>query len=316
MEPTCSSAPSWHWTGGRCRSAGTRGAAPGPAPRLRPALTHMIVRDRAMPGCLHRPNETMNRIAGKRVLITGASAGIGEACAHHFAAHGAHLTLTARRRDRIELLAANLTRVHGVEARAYALDVTDRSAVFSFVEELAVEDRLPDILVNNAGKARGLDKLHEGDVDDWEDMIDTNVKGLLYMSRAVIPHMVERNEGHVINIGSIAGRWVYPKGAVYNATKFAVWALNEGMNMDLLGTRVRVSSVDPGLTETEFSEVRFHGDSQRAKTVYTGTTPLTGDDVADAVLYVANTPDHVDVINLVLMPTDQRHAMLLHRDEG
>lgn len=258
----------------------------------------------------------MNRIAGKRVLITGASAGIGEACAHHFAAHGTNLVLTARRQDRIELLAANLTRVHGVETRAYGLDVTDRAAVFAFVEELEEEGLLPDILVNNAGKAKGMDKLHEGDVDDWEDMIDTNVKGLLYMSRAVLPHMVKRDAGHVINIGSIAGRWVYPKGAVYNATKFAVWALNEGMNIDLLGTKVRVSSVDPGLTETEFSEVRFHGDSQRAKTVYTGTTPLTGDDIADAVLYVANTPDHVDVINLVLMPTDQRHAMLLHRDNG
>jgi len=184
------------------------------------------------------------------------------------------------------------------------------------VEELENQDLMPDILINNAGKAVGLDKLHEGSIDDWEDMIDTNVKGLLYMSRAILPHMVARNAGHVIQIGSIAGRWVYPKGAVYNATKFAVWALNEGMNMDLLGTRVRVSSVDPGLTETEFSEVRFHGDTERAKTVYKNTTPLTSADIADAVLYVANTPEHVDVINLVLMPTDQRHAMLLHRETG
>ena len=258
----------------------------------------------------------MNRIAGKRVLITGASAGIGQACAHAFAAQGAHVILTARRHERVDILATQLTRAHGVEARGYRLDVTDRAAVFAFVEELEAEGLLPDILVNNAGKAMGLDKLHEGDIDDWEDMIDTNVKGLLYMSRAILPHMVARNAGHVIQIGSIAGRWVYPKGAVYNATKFAVWALNEGMNIDLLGTKVRVSSVDPGLAETEFSEVRFHGDTQRAKTVYAGTTPLTGDDIADAVVYVANTPEHVDVINLVLMPTDQRHAMLLHRDNG
>lgn len=258
----------------------------------------------------------MNRIAGKRVLITGASAGIGEACAHAFAAMGAHLVLTARRHDRVELLAANLTRVHGVEAHAFLLDVADRDAVTVLVSHLEAEGLLPDILVNNAGKARGLAKLHEGDLDDWEDMIDTNVKGLLYLSRAVLPHMVARDAGHVINIGSIAGRWVYPKGAVYNATKFAVWALNEGMNMDLLGTRVRVSSVDPGLTETEFSEVRFNGDVQRAQSVYAGTTPLTGDDIADAVVYVANTPEHVDVINLVLMPTAQRHAMLLHRENG
>lgn len=255
----------------------------------------------------------MNRIAGKRVLITGASAGIGEACARAFAAQGVHMILTARRAARVDALAKSLTRAHGVDARAYGLDVTDREAVFAFVAELEEEGLLPDILLNNAGKAVGLDKLHEGDVDDWEDMIDTNVKGLLYMSRAVLPHMVASNAGHVIQIGSIAGRWVYPKGAVYNATKFAVAALNEGMNMDLLGTNVRVSSVDPGLVETEFSQVRFHGDTQRAKTVYADTTPLTADDVADAVLYVANTPEHVDVINLVLMPTVQRHAMLLHR---
>jgi serine 3-dehydrogenase len=255
----------------------------------------------------------MNRIAGKRVLITGASAGIGEACARAFAAQGTHLVLTARRAERVDALAKSLTRAHGVDARAYHLDVTDRAAVFAFVAELEEEGLLPDVLLNNAGKAVGLDKLHEGEVDDWEDMIDTNVKGLLYMSRAILPHMVARNAGHVIQIGSIAGRWVYPKGAVYNATKFAVWALNEGMNMDLLGTNVRVSSVDPGLVETEFSQVRFHGDTQRAKTVYADTTPLSADDVADAVLYVANTPEHVDVINLVLMPTVQRHAMLLHR---
>lgn len=255
----------------------------------------------------------MNRIAGKRVLVTGASAGIGEACARAFAAQGAHLLLTARRADRVNALAKSLTRIHGVDARAFGLDVTDREAVFAFVAELEEEGILPDILLNNAGKAVGLDKLHEGQVDDWEDMIDTNVKGLLYVSRAVLPHMVARNAGHVIQIGSIAGRWVYPKGAVYNATKFAVWALNEGMNMDLLGTNVRVSSVDPGLVETEFSQVRFHGDTQRAESVYADTTPLTADDVADAVLYVANTPEHVDVINLVLMPTVQRHAMLLHR---
>jgi len=256
----------------------------------------------------------MNRIAGKRVLVTGASAGIGEACARLFAERGADLVLVARREDRVKELAAELAGRHGVQADAFALDVADRAGVFSLVERLAKESLLPDILVNNAGKACGLDKLHEGDPDDWEDMIDTNVKGLLYVSRAILPHMVARDAGHVINIGSIAGRWVYPKGAVYNATKFAVWALNEGMNMDLLDTKVRVSSVDPGLTETEFSEVRFRGDTERAASVYANTTPLTAEDIADAVAYVANAPDHVDVINLVLMPTDQRHAMLLHRD--
>jgi serine 3-dehydrogenase len=258
----------------------------------------------------------MNRLIGKRVLITGASAGIGEACARAFAAQGAHVILTARRADRIQDLAKELAHVHGVDARGFRLDVTDRGAVADLVKELEDQDLIPDILINNAGKAVGLDKLHEGDIDDWEDMIDTNVKGLLYVSRAILPHMVARNSGHVIQIGSIAGRWVYPKGAVYNATKFAVWALNEGMNMDLLGTKVRVSSVDPGLVETEFSEVRFHGDTERARTVYKDTKPLTAEDIADAVLYVANTPEHVDVLNLVLMPTVQRHAMLLHRENG
>lgn len=258
----------------------------------------------------------MNRLIGKRVLITGASAGIGEACAQAFAAQGANLLLTARREERVNELAVSLTRSHGVDARAWSLDVTDRDAVTAFVDELEADDLLPDILVNNAGKAMGLDKLHEGDIADWEDMIDTNVKGLLYVSRAILPYMVARNSGHVINIGSIAGRWVYPKGAVYCATKFAVYALSEGMNMDLLGSNVRVSSVDPGLVETEFSRVRFHGDEQRAKTVYANTTPLTGDDVADAVIYVANAPEHVDVFNLVLMPTVQRHVMLLHRENG
>ncbi|MCG6955451.1 MAG: SDR family NAD(P)-dependent oxidoreductase [Gemmatimonadetes bacterium] len=258
----------------------------------------------------------MNRLVGKRVLITGASAGIGEACARAFATQGCDLVLTARREERIRDLAVDLAHDNGVDVRGYGLDVTDRQAVASFVRALKEDDLLPDILVNNAGKARGLDKLHEGDIDDWEDMIDTNVKGLLYMSRDILPYMVARDSGHVINIGSIAGRWVYPKGAVYNATKFAVWALNEGMNIDLLGTKVRVSSVDPGLVETEFSEVRFHGDTERAKAVYLDTEPLTGDDVADAVVYVANCPEHVDVINLVVMPTAQRHAMLLHREKS
>lgn len=258
----------------------------------------------------------MNRLEGKRVVVTGASAGIGKACAEAFAERGAHLAISARRVERVEALAAGLREAHGVEVRAEALDVTDRAAVRAYVEALEDDGFAIDVLVNNAGKARGKEKLHEGDIDDWEEMIDTNVKGLLYMSRAVLPHMVERDKGHVINIGSIAGRWVYPGGNVYNATKYAVYALNEGMNVDLLGTRVRVSSVDPGLTETEFSEVRFHGDTEAADAVYSDTTPLTGADVADAVCYVANTPPHVDVINLVLMPTAQRHAMLVHREDG
>jgi 3-hydroxy acid dehydrogenase/malonic semialdehyde reductase len=258
----------------------------------------------------------MNRLEGKRVLITGASAGIGEACARHFAARGANLLLSARRIDRVQALADELAEQYGVEAHAHALDVTDREAVDAYVDELLAQGLLPDVLINNAGKAKGLDKLHEGSTDHWDEMIDTNIKGLLYVTRAVLPHMVERNSGHVINIGSIAGRWVYPKGAVYNATKFAVKALSEAMNIDLLGTRVRVSSVDPGLTETEFSDVRFDGDHERAEAVYSDTEPLTADDVADACVYVANAPEHVDIFNLVMMPTVQRYPGYMDRTSG
>ena len=256
----------------------------------------------------------MNRLIGKRVLITGASSGIGEACAEAFAERGAHLLLSARRAERVAELAERLSADDGIEAHAAQLDVTAPDAVAAYVDGLVAEDLIPDILVNNAGKARGFDLLHEGSLEDWDDMIDTNVKGLLYVSRAVIPLMVARDSGHIINIGSIAGRWVYPKGAVYNATKFAVWAINEGMNIDLVGTSIRVSSVDPGMTETEFSEVRFAGDKERASEVYEGTKPLVAEDIADAILYVANTPEHVDIINLVMMPTVQRHAFVLHRE--
>lgn len=258
----------------------------------------------------------MNRLEGKRVLITGASAGIGEACARHFAARGAHVLVSARRVERVQSLADALAEEHGIEAHAHALDVTDREAVQAYVAELVEGGLVPDVLINNAGKAKGLDKLQDGSLDHWDEMIDTNVKGLLYMTRAVLPLMVDRNSGHVINIGSIAGRWVYPKGAVYNATKFAVRALSEAMNIDLLGTKIRVSSVDPGLTETEFSEVRFDGDAERADSVYSDTSPLTPDDIADAVVYVANAPPHVDIFNLVMMPTAQRYPGHLDRTGG
>lgn len=258
----------------------------------------------------------MNRLADKRVLITGASAGIGEACARHFAAQGAHILLSARRLDRIQTLASELTTAHGIETHTAAVDVTDRDAVSTYVEDLVSEGLVPDVLINNAGKAKGLDTVQEGNLDHWDEMIDTNVKGLLYVTRAVLPHMIARDSGHVINIGSIAGRWVYPKGAVYNATKFAVRALSEAMNIDLLGTQIRVSSVDPGLAETEFSEVRFDGDTDRAASVYSDTVPLTADDVADAVIYVANAPPHVDIFNLVMMPTVQRYPGYIERKDG
>ncbi|HKK92367.1 MAG TPA: SDR family NAD(P)-dependent oxidoreductase [Longimicrobiales bacterium] len=257
-----------------------------------------------------------NRIDGRTVLVTGATAGIGEACARRFAEEGARVILLGRRVERLEALADELRDIHDAETRIASLDVRDREAIERLRDELAAEGFTPDVIVNNAGKARGLDPVHEGDPDDWDEMIDTNLKGLLWVTRAFLPAMVEADRGHVVNIGSSAGHWTYPKGNVYAATKFGVKALTEGINIDLLGTRVRVSSVDPGLVETEFSEVRFHGDSERARTVYEGYEPLRAEDVADAVAYVVNAPEHVDVFNLVLLPTDQRHSMLVHRDDA
>ncbi len=253
----------------------------------------------------------MNRIQNRHVFITGASAGIGEACARCFASYGARLTLWARRQDRLNALRLELEKQYGTSVAVAEVDVRDREAVESAVRELS---GAPDVLVNNAGLASGLHKLHEGDHEDWDRMIDTNVKGLLHVSRNVLPLMVERDSGHVINIGSIAGHIVYPKGNVYNATKFAVRALTEAMNIDLLDTNVRVSSVDPGACDTEFSLVRFHGDSDRAKAVYNGFQPLVAEDVADAVYYVANTPEHVTVSDLVIMPTAQRNPYLIQRE--
>ncbi len=256
----------------------------------------------------------MNRIQGKTVLITGASAGIGEASARAFAAQGADLILCARRSDRLSALQSELEREHSIQIRVEGLDVTDRASVEAFAGRLSADGVVPDVLLNNAGKALGLHLLHEGLVEDWEDMLDTNVKGLLYVTRAILPAMVERNTGHVVNIGSIAGHQVYQKGAVYNASKFAVRALNEGMALDLLGTRIKVTSIDPGLVETEFSEVRFHGDVERARTVYQGYQPLRPEDIAEIIVFVVNTPDHVDIQDVVVFPTAQRSAHMVHKE--
>lgn len=257
----------------------------------------------------------MVSIQNQIVLITGASSGIGEACARLFAQAETKLILTARRGDRLEQLAAKLQQQHGMVTHCITLDVCDRAQVEATIQSLPPEWQNIDILVNNAGLSRGLHKLHEGSVQDWEEMIDTNVKGLLYVSRAVLPGMVAQGRGHVINIGSIAGHQTYPNGNVYCATKAAVRALSEGMKLDLLGTPVRVSSVDPGLVETEFSEVRFRGDRDRAKTVYTGLTPLTPEDVADVVVFCATRPAHVNISEVLVIPTDQSSATLVHRRE-
>lgn len=252
----------------------------------------------------------MTDLKNLTVLVTGASAGIGEATALRFSEEGSRVIIVARRADRLKELAA---RMPG-ETWQLPLNVRDRDAVGKAIASLPKEWSEIDILVNNAGLSRGLWKLHEGEIDGWEDMIDTNVKGLLYMSRAVIPGMVERGSGHVVNIGSIAGHEVYPGGNVYCATKHAVDALTKGMRLDLVDTPLRVTAVDPGLVETEFSEVRFYGDTERARTVYQGYKPLEGKDVADAVVWATSRPAHVQIGNLIILPTAQASAMVTHKE--
>jgi len=258
----------------------------------------------------------MVNIKEQVVFITGASSGIGAACARAFAKEGAILVLTARRLDRLQAMEADLLESGAAAVHVSGLDVRDRKAVQAMVDGLPERFRNVSILVNNAGLSRGLDKLHEGEINDWEEMIDTNVKGLLYVDRAVVPGMVERESGMVIHIGSIAGSQVYPGGNVYCATKHAVRALSHGLRIDLLGTGVRVVSIDPGLVDTEFSQVRYHGDTRKARMTYLGMTPLEAGDVADAVLFAATRPGRVQVAEMLLLPTDQAAAVHVHRRRG
>ncbi|MEH1766331.1 SDR family oxidoreductase [Nostoc sp.] len=255
----------------------------------------------------------MTSLQNQIILITGASSGIGTACARIFAGAGAKLILAARRLERLQQLADTLNKDFSTEIHLLQLDVRDRSAVESTIATLPPAWADIDILINNAGLSRGLDKLHEASFQDWEDMIDTNVKGLLYVSRYVVPGMVSRDRGHVVNLGSIAGHQTYPGGNVYCATKAAVRAISEGLKQDLLGTRVRVTSVDPGMVETEFSEVRFHGNTERANKVYEGVTPLTADDIADVIFFCVTRSPHVNINEVVLMPVDQASATLVNR---
>jgi 3-hydroxy acid dehydrogenase/malonic semialdehyde reductase len=257
----------------------------------------------------------MNRIEGKLILITGASSGIGEACARRFAGDGAHLILWARRLDRLDRLADELEAACGVHVHVAGVDVRDRAAVNAAVAAIDEAGDVPDVLINNAGLAAGMSKIHEGDPEDWDRMIDTNLTGVLNVSRAVLPMMVAHDRGHVVNIGSTAGHTTYPSGNVYAATKFAVRGLSEGMNIDMVGTNVRISSVDPGFVETEFSLVRFHGDEERASKTYDGFKPLTPGDVADAIAYVINAPPHVNVADMLIMPTAQRNIYVVHREQ-
>jgi 3-hydroxy acid dehydrogenase / malonic semialdehyde reductase len=255
----------------------------------------------------------MVNLQGQLALITGASSGIGEACARQFGAAGARLILNARRQERLHPLAAELQQSYGCEVLVLPFDVRDRPSVESALLNLPSSWQSINLLINNAGLSRGFDKLQDGNIEDWEEMIDTNVKGLLYVSRAVIPGMVARGHGHIVNVGSIAGRQTYPAGNVYCASKAAVKALSEGLKMDLLGTPVRVSEIQPGLVNTEFSTVRFHGDRPRADAVYQGLTPLSGGDIAEIILFMVTRPAHVNISELLVVPTDQATPTLVHR---
>ncbi len=254
----------------------------------------------------------MLSIENQIILITGASSGIGAACVKYFAQAGAKLILAARRMDKLQQVVESLN-IQASDVHLIQLDVRDRIAVESAISCLPPEWSNIDILVNNAGLSRGLGKIHEADFQDWEEMIDTNIKGLLYVTRYVLPGMVQRNKGHIINIGSIAGHQTYPGGNVYCSTKAAVKSISEGLKLDLIGTQVRVTSVDPGMVETEFSNVRFHGDNQRADKVYQGLTPLSPDDVADVIFFCATRPAHVNINEVILMPVDQASATLVNR---
>jgi NADP-dependent 3-hydroxy acid dehydrogenase YdfG len=252
-------------------------------------------------------------LKNKIVFITGATAGIGKATAHAFAAEGAKLLLAARREDRLKSEIAPLKSAGAADVHPVTLDVTSRSSVEALLATLPEAWRNIDILVNNAGLSRGLDKLYQGKPDDWEQMIDTNVMGLLYVTRAIVPGMVERGTGHIVNMGSTAGELTYPNGAVYCASKAAERAINDGLRQDLLGTPVRVTSIDPGMVETEFSEVRFHGDKERAAKVYQGLTPLQPEDIADAIVWAVTRPAHVNIARVLLTPVDQANSLLFNR---
>jgi len=247
----------------------------------------------------------------KTVLITGATSGIGRETARAFAKNNYKVILCGRREDRLAELQDELSQ--RTEVLTLLFDVRNKKLVFEAIASLPEHFSDIDILVNNAGNAHGLDPIQNGDTDDWDAMIDINIKGLLYVSKAVIPGMIDRRKGHIINIGSIAGKEMYPNGNVYSATKHAVDALNKGMQMDLNPYGIRVGAVHPGMVETEFSEVRFKGDAERAANVYKGFEPLKPEDIADVILFVASRPYHVNIADLIVMPTAQASATLVNR---
>lgn len=247
----------------------------------------------------------------KTALITGATSGIGKATAELFAKQRFNMILCGRRQDRLDQLKKELGR--DVDIHTLNFDVRDREAVFGAIESLPEVFSQIDILINNAGNAHGLDPIDKGNPDDWDAMLDINVKGLLYMSKAILPQMVERKSGHIINIGSIAGKEVYPSGNVYCASKHAVDAINQGMRLDLNAHGIRVGAVNPGLVETEFSDVRFKGDAERAAKVYQGYQPLKPEDIADVILFMVTRPDHVNIADLTVFPTAQASGTIVNK---
>ena len=249
----------------------------------------------------------------KIVFITGASSGIGAATAMEFARHGAKLLLCARRLDRLQAMDAELRDAGAPDIFTFELDVRSRETVHTAFANLPEPWRAIDVLVNNAGLSRGLSKLYEDDIENWEEMIDTNIKGLLYITRSIVPGMINRNHGHVINLGSIAGHAAYPNGAVYCATKAAERFLSDGLRIDVNGTAVRVTSIDPGMVETDFSKIRFRGDEERAAKTYQNIDPLQPEDIADAIVWAATRPPHVSIQTVVLTPTAQANPFIITR---
>ncbi|MCX7798286.1 MAG: SDR family NAD(P)-dependent oxidoreductase [Melioribacter sp.] len=257
----------------------------------------------------------MQSLKGKIAFITGATSGIGKACAYAFAKEGANIIINARRLNLLKEIAMDIQKKYDVNVYAFELDVRNRKEVFTKINSLPAEWKSINILVNNAGLARGLNKFYEDNPDNWEEMIDTNIKGLLYVTHAILPGMIQRGSGHIINIGSIAGQEAYPKGAVYCATKHAVNAITKSLRMDVIDKNILVSVIDPGLVETNFSKVRFDGDEARAKEVYKGLTPLTGDDIAEVVIFCATRPPHVNIAQVTVLASQQASATIIHRKD-
>jgi len=257
----------------------------------------------------------MISLKNKMVFITGASSGIGKACAYAFAKEGANLVISARRIEKIEEIKKDIEEKYSVKVLAFKLDVTNREEVISAISGLEGDWKKVDILINNAGLAKGTNKLVEDNPEGWDEMIDTNVKGLLIVTKEIVKGMVERKSGHVINLGSIAGHEAYPGGSVYCASKFAVRAITDALRIETVEHNIRVSTVDPGMVETEFSEIRFYGDKEKAKKVYRGLTPLYAEDIAETVLFCATRPANVNINEIVIMASAQATAMIAHRKD-